>query len=132
MKKIAALFVLLGLAVMPAAYADWNEEADYGDYFQKVPAMAGRGFVNAVTSPGYFIEDFTNGFKEQDWLGGAANGFVTGLGKSLAAGVGGVWDIATAILPEYRGAGYKRGMWPNYKWEIEEAAASTTTVVSES
>ena len=118
MKKLVAVFMLLGLIAMPvAAFADWNEEADNGDYFHKVPAMAGRGAVNFATSGGYLIEDTTNGMKDKNFLGGTANGIITGFGKMCAAGVGGAWDIATSVIPEYRGAGHSRGMWPNYKWQ---------------
>ncbi len=126
MKKIAAIVMMLSLIAIPA-YADWNEQADNGDYFQKVPGMIGRGFVNFITCPGYFIEDTCNGTKEKDFLGGTTNGMVTGLGKTLAAGAGGLWDMATAVVPEYRGAGYKRGMWPNYEWETPTDTTSTTS-----
>jgi len=122
MKKLAAFVMLLGLIAVPVAYADWNEDADNGDWFHKTPAMALRGAVNVITSPGYFIEDTCNGMKDKDWLGGTANGMVTGFGKSCAAGIGGIWDIATCPIPEYRGAGYQRGMWPNYKWEVASTA----------
>lgn len=127
MKKIAAIIMLLSLIVVPVAFADWNDEADNGDWFHKVPAMASRGTVNAITSPGYLIEDTCNGGKDKkgiDALGGTANGIITGFGKMCAAGVGGVWDVATAAIPEYRGAGHERGMWPNYKWETSTAPAA--------
>jgi len=118
--------MLLSLAVVPAAFADWNEDADNGDWFHKVPGMIGRGTVNVITSPGYVIEDTCNGGKDKDWLGGTANGIITGFGKMLAAGVGGAWDVATSPIPEYRGAGYQRGMWPNYKWEAGESAPAAS------
>ncbi|MBI4971472.1 MAG: hypothetical protein HZC17_06500 [Candidatus Omnitrophica bacterium] len=136
MKKLAAIFALLSLiAFVPGAYADWNDEADNGDYYHKVPAMAGRGFVNAVTCPGYFIESTffsknCEGKKACDAVGTEVNNIVTGFGKSVAAGVGGVWDVATSVLPEYRGAGYQRGMWPNYKWEKESSSAPAEATAS--
>lgn len=133
MKKLTAIFMLLGLAIVPAtAFADWNEDADNGDYYHKVPAMMGRGFVNVVTSPGYFIEStfFSKNCEGKDAVnavGQECDNIITGFGKSVAAGVGGAWDIATSVLPEYRGAGYQRGMWPNYKWEKGESAPSATS-----
>lgn len=115
MKKVAVIVMLLSMMVLPC-YADWNEEADNGDLFHKAPAMMGRGAVNVVTSPGYFAEEWINGSRQENWLKGLWDGAITGLGKTIAAGAAGAWDVATAVVPEYRGAGYQRGMWPNYKW----------------
>ena len=133
MKKLTAIFMLLGLVIVPTvAFADWNEDADNGDYFHKVPGMMGRGFVNVVTCPGYFIEStFTSkncqGKNMGNAMGTECNSIVTGFRKSVAAGVGGAWDVTTSVIPEYRGAGYQRGMWPNYKWETGSSAAPTAT-----
>lgn len=117
MKKISLFLMALLILSVPLAYADWNTDADSGDYLAKAPAMAARGIVNAVTSPGYLIEDMMNGCKAEGCkFTGVANGFATGLGKMLFAAGAGAWDFATAVLPNYRGAGYQHGMWPNYKW----------------
>jgi len=117
MKKLLTVLMIVGLLAAPsAAYADINQDADYGDYFQKVPAMMYRGFVNTVTSPGYFFGSICDSWKEEGFASKIEMP-VAGIGQWAAAGVGGMWDIATAVIPEYRGAGYKRGMFPDYLWE---------------
>ncbi len=121
MKKLMVLFMIISLFAVPAtAFADINDDADNGAYFQKFPAMFARGAVNVLTSPGYFFAGICNG-NDESGVKGAAEGAVSGFGETLASGVGGLWDVATSWIPEYRGAGYQRGMWPDYEWEPSAA-----------
>lgn len=107
MKKVWAMMfvIMLGFSIpAQAACKQCDEYARTGEYFVKAAGMLCRGTANLVLAPAEILIHGYEGTLEGTPLLGTIGGTGKGIVWALDRAGRGVWDVATAFAPRYRGA----------------------------
>ena len=105
MKRLSMLVLALMLALSAPVFAGVIEDnAAAEDYLTKAPAMVLRGVVNLALAPVEVVYHTYQGTIEGAPLIGTLEGAGTGIVWGLDKAGRGIWDVLTALFPNYNGA----------------------------
>ncbi|MDP3920295.1 MAG: hypothetical protein Q8R76_05765 [Candidatus Omnitrophota bacterium] len=105
MKRLLILVFGLMLVLSAPVFAGTIEDnAASADYVIKAPAMVLRGLANIALSPVEVVHHTYKGTMDGAPLVGTLEGAGTGIVWGLDRAGRGIWDVLTALFPNYNGA----------------------------